>query len=257
VAFASFLPTILELWHSASFFLQPAKDLNAKLKKVRQGLRNWSKSLSKLGKLIENCSWTLALLDGLEDQPSLCRLERNFRCLVRKHLLFLLEAKRTFWKQHSTARWVTLGDENTKFFHTLATRSFRRNYISQIRVDEDTVITDHDLIASVLYNAFKERIGVSDFVGISYDLHSNAFKERIGVSDFVGISYDLHSLIHTVDLPLLDGPFTDMDIQNDLKEMPLDHAPRPDGFNGLFIKSVGSKFFQSLDGFVMIFRRVQ
>jgi hypothetical protein len=85
----------------------------------------------------------------------------------------------------------------------------------------------------------------------------NAFKERIGVSDFVGISYDLHSLIHTVDLPLLDGPFTDMDIQNDLKEMPLDHAPRPDGFNGLFIKSVGSKFFQSLDGFVMIFRRVQ
>lgn len=61
VEFASFMPTVIKLWQSAPYFLQPAKDLNAKLKKVRQGLRIWSKFLSNLSKLIENCSWTLAL----------------------------------------------------------------------------------------------------------------------------------------------------------------------------------------------------
>jgi len=82
VEFTSFLLTVTNLWQAAPYFLQSAKDLNAKLKKVIQGLRVWSKSLSNLGKLIENCSWTLALFDGLEEQRPLCRVEVNFRCLV-------------------------------------------------------------------------------------------------------------------------------------------------------------------------------
>lgn len=82
VEFTSFLLTVTNLWQAALYFLQSAKDLNAKLKKVRQGLRVWSKSLSNLGKLIENCSWTLALFDGLEEQRPLCRVEVNFRRLV-------------------------------------------------------------------------------------------------------------------------------------------------------------------------------
>jgi hypothetical protein len=39
-------------------------------------------------------------------------------------------------------------------------------------VDEDTVVSNHELKAGVLYNAFKDRLGKSDFVGISYNLNS-------------------------------------------------------------------------------------
>lgn len=120
-------------------------------------------NLPNLGKLIDNCSWVLALLDGLEEQRHLCRLELNFRILVCRHLLFLLEAKRISWKQRSTARLVTLGDENTKFFQAFATRSYQRNYIVALKVDPITIVRDHDLKARILFSSFKARLGCSNF----------------------------------------------------------------------------------------------
>jgi hypothetical protein len=50
-----------------------------------------------------------ALLDGLEDQRPVDRIEFNFRKLVKKHLAALLEAKRIYWKQRATIRWVKFG----------------------------------------------------------------------------------------------------------------------------------------------------
>lgn len=45
-----------------------AKTISGKFKQLRVGLKQWSKELSKLNKLINNCSWVLALLDGLEEK---------------------------------------------------------------------------------------------------------------------------------------------------------------------------------------------
>jgi hypothetical protein len=45
------------------------------LKQVREGLKVWSKNLSKLRKLIYNYNWVLMLLDGLEDQRPLSRIK--------------------------------------------------------------------------------------------------------------------------------------------------------------------------------------
>jgi hypothetical protein len=73
--------------------------LSGKLKVLRRGLKAWSQELSKLNKLINNSSYVLALLDGLEEQRTLSLIERNFRQLLKSHLLDLLEAKRVYWKQ--------------------------------------------------------------------------------------------------------------------------------------------------------------
>lgn len=48
--------------------------------------------------------------------------------------------------------------------------------------------------------------------------------------------FNLQDLIHTCGLPEMDMDFTDEEIKQALKEMPADHAPRPDGFNGKFMK---------------------
>ncbi|XP_066379957.1 uncharacterized protein [Miscanthus floridulus] len=194
----------------APYFIQPAKNLTAKLKFVRQGIRKWSEKIYNLQQLIENCSWVLALLDGLEEQRNLSQLELNFRSLVCKHIAFLLEAKRIFWKQRSTARWVTLGDENTKFFHAFATRNYRRNYIATLKVDENTLVSEHDLKVGILLATFQDRLGCSEFTNISYD--------------------DLGSFIQPILLPVLDDPFSDEEILMAVKAMPPDHAPGPDGF---------------------------
>lgn len=61
-------------------------------------------------------------------------------------------------------------------------------------------------------------------------------KDRLGCSDFTSISCDLNALIQLVELPELDGPFTDEEIQSVVSYMPLDQAPGRDGFNGFFYK---------------------
>lgn len=43
--------------------------------------------------------------------------------------------------------------------------------------------------------------------------------------------FDLASLVQQVPLPVMDEPFTDEEIKLALKDMPLDHAPGPDGFS--------------------------
>jgi hypothetical protein len=62
------------------------------------------------------------------------------------------------------------------------------------------------------------------------------FHDRLGVSKLPHIVFDLHTLIHQVQLPILDGPFTKEEIDVVVKDMALDSAPGPNGFSGYFMK---------------------
>lgn len=93
-----------------------------------------------------------------------------FRRWVKRYLLKLLEAKRIYWKQRSTIRWISFGDENTGVFQAYATQKYRRNHISQLKLEDDTVISEHSLKVATLWTSFKERLGQIEFEGISFDL---------------------------------------------------------------------------------------
>jgi len=157
------LDTVKLHWNSSPFFANAARNLSTKLKQVRAGLRSWSKTLSKVSKLIYNCNWVLLLLDGLEDQRPLSDLEISFRRLVKSHLANLLESKRTYWKQRSTIRWINLGDENTHFFHTMATISHKRNFIVSLTDSDGTPVIDREQKANLIWAAIKQRLGISEF----------------------------------------------------------------------------------------------
>jgi hypothetical protein len=100
----SFMDVVKLHWDNSPVYANAAKNLSRKLKQVRTGLRKWSKSLSNLNRLIYNYNWVLLLLDGLEDQRHLSRLENSFRRLVKHHLSQLLDSKRKYWKQRNTIR---------------------------------------------------------------------------------------------------------------------------------------------------------
>lgn len=91
-----FLDTVSLHWNNAPYYANAARNLSAKLKQVRTGLKSWSKNLFRLSKLIYNSNWVLLLVDGLEEQRPLSTLEKRFRKLVKIHLADLLESKRLY-----------------------------------------------------------------------------------------------------------------------------------------------------------------
>jgi hypothetical protein len=61
--------------------------VSAKLKNVRQALKKWNKSISKLSLLIDNCEKVLKQVDDIEQSRCLTLPESNFRKIL-KNILF-------------------------------------------------------------------------------------------------------------------------------------------------------------------------
>jgi hypothetical protein len=55
--FPSFLDVVKEHWHSNPFFANIAKVINGKFKQLWKKLKKWSRDLSQLNKLKNNCNW--------------------------------------------------------------------------------------------------------------------------------------------------------------------------------------------------------
>jgi hypothetical protein len=232
--FDGFMDVLHLYWNCSPYFGNAARTLSSKFKQLRRGLKAWSRELSNLNTLIHNCSWVIGLMDGLEDARALSRLEKNFRKIVKIHQAKLLEAKRIYWKQRATFRFVKFGDENTKVFQAMATHSHRKNFIGELWLENGDCLVNHAEKAEALW--------------VSY-------KNRLGQSTFSFMHYDLDRLIQRSALPLLDEPFSDTEIQAALQEMPSGHAPRPDGFNSQFMKKcwriIKDEFLRLLQQFYM------
>lgn len=112
-------------------------------------------------------------------------------------------------------RSVRLDDENTDFFHAMATQSFRKNYITSILNDDGISYQNHDHKAAIIWNSYKDRLGKS-----------------INPT----MLFNLDELIQSHDLSDLDAPFSIDEIEAVTKDFPADRAPGPDGFNGLFLR---------------------
>jgi hypothetical protein len=52
------------------------------------------------------------------------------------------------------------------------------------------------------------------------------------------MSYDLGSTLHEHDLDGINSDFNQEEIDLVIRTLPNNHAPSPDGFNGLFIKKM-------------------
>lgn len=98
----------------------------------------------------------------------------------------------------------------------MATESYRKNSIASLIDVDGTIIFDHEGKAHVAWDTFKGRMGVSDFVSMSFDLYSLITPQN--------------------GLEVLEAPFPKSEIDNLVKNLPTDRAPGPDGFNGLFMK---------------------
>jgi hypothetical protein len=96
--------------------------------------------------------------------------EANFRRILKKHLARLLEYQNAYWKKRCTIRWTKFGDENTNFFHTVATERHRRNSIPTLSAADGSLATDHAAKEEIIFSSFKERLGTAEQPQMLFDL---------------------------------------------------------------------------------------
>lgn len=213
-----FLDCVQQSWQTPSRKGHISAIITDKFKQLRKALKRWQTSLSKLKTLINKCNQVVLCLDDLEELRPIFRREANFRLIVKLHLDHLLHLQFLYWKKRATIRFIKVGEENTKKIHAMATERYRRNSISSLRLVDGSTITDHEKIAGCFWSSFKN---------------------RMGSSQGINLAFDLQSLIPRVDgLDVLTLPFTHKEMDRNIKEMPVDKAPGPDGFNGLFFQEM-------------------
>jgi hypothetical protein len=155
-------------------------------------------------------------MDSLEENRPLYTTEFNFRDIVKLHLedLLLIECK--YWRKRCTIHWVKMSEDNTKFFHAMASQRMRRNAISVLKAADGRMVSDHDEMAGMLWSEYRERLGTSVPINMQFDL------DRL--------------ITRVSGLQELTTPFLKEEIDLVIMEMPSDRAPGPDGFNGMFLK---------------------
>jgi hypothetical protein len=211
-----FLNLFQSTWTGLPCLPDKAKNLTAKFKCVRKVLKDWQRSLPKIDKMVQNIKLLIEFVDNMEEHQDLSIEEWNFRDILQQKVAGLLNIQKIYWKQRATIKWVTDGDTGSRFFHAHATIKHRKNSIATLTDENGIIHYEHEHKSSLLWDAFKCRLGSSDFSRIDFDLPE--------------------LLIRNEELHELDTPFTKLEIDNIIKSLPSDKSPGPDGFNTNFIK---------------------
>jgi hypothetical protein len=132
--------------------------LAANLKQTRSALKTWRKNFSYISQQERDCRITINLLDFVEEHRALSTAELNLRAVIVRLLQSTTKAKLAIWKQRSKVRAAIEGDENTRYFHAIATQRRRRNQIQVIEHD-GMDFYGHEQKASILHTFYRGLMG--------------------------------------------------------------------------------------------------
>jgi hypothetical protein len=230
-----FMQVMQYSWTVPVAHLDKAKKLMAKFKNLRRVLRVWHSKLSNLAATITSNKLVLQFLDILEEFRDLSVEEWNFRALVHENLRKLLENQRIYWMQRGRIKWITLGDENTKFFHANATIKDNKNSTMSLKGADGQEKFSHAEKANILWEAYKE---------------------RLRTREFTHMYFDLSTLVTRVDnLTDLALPFSKEEIDEVIRGLPRDKSPGPDGLNSDFMKKYWTVISEDFYDLCQVFYR--
>lgn len=73
---------------------------------------------------------------------------------INRELLEAYKAEESFWKQRSRLLWLTLGDRNTGFFHTVSKGRKARNILTVMETSLGDSVYEEDQIAAEIASYF-------------------------------------------------------------------------------------------------------
>jgi hypothetical protein len=165
-----FMDCVKQAWEAGTNKKYTSAIIAAKFKSLRYALKHWHMNFSQLKIIIHNCNKAILIWDSLEEQRPLFITEFNFRKIVKLHLEKLLKIECNYWRKRCTVRWVKVGEDNTKFFHAMATQRNRRNTISMLKANDGRVVSDHAEMAALLWSSYRDRMGSSEGIDMQFDL---------------------------------------------------------------------------------------
>ena len=139
---------------------------------------------------------------------------------LRKEINDLLDCEEIMWQQRSKFNWLSLGDRNTKYFHTKASGRKKKNTIFKL-MDERGIWRES---ASVV-----AEVAVSYFENLYRTSHPDKILEVVEVVD-PKVSDEMNQY--------LIKQFTRDEIESALKHMHSTKSPRPDGMPAIFYKKI-------------------
>ena len=135
---------------------------------------------------------------------------------LKKELNTLYDKEEKMWQQRSRIQWLKHGDQNTKFFHGIATQRKRKNFIKGLR-DGNGVWQENEEVFFALLNDFYTHLFTS----------SNP-------QDFDKVLDGVEAVVIETMRANLERPFSSEEVGVAIKEMAPLKAPGPDGMPPLF-----------------------
>jgi hypothetical protein len=212
---------IKQSWNS-NFTGCPMFILNQKLKKVKENLKVWNKSV--FGNIHSNVKNATAKVDSIQQDidtfgptDDLIDQER----LAKIDLENVLNMDEIFWKEKAKVKWHCDGERNTAYFHRLAKIRNTTNLITSLKHGESTLTDPNDISAHVV------------------DHFSNLFNHNSNVTDNGIIEEVIHNLLTDRINNMLCMLPSHGEIHNAVFSLNKDSAPGSDGFGAFFFKLIG------------------
>jgi uncharacterized membrane protein YgaE (UPF0421/DUF939 family) len=95
-------------------------------------------------------------LHTVHENPTLCMRERD---AVRKYAS-TIRAEESFFKQKARIQWLSLGDQNTSYFHKSVNGRQNRNKLLSLTREDGEVVEGHEVIKSEVIAYFHRVLGV-------------------------------------------------------------------------------------------------
>jgi hypothetical protein len=95
-------------------------------------------------------------LHTAHENPTLCMREKDVVCKYAS----TVSAEESFFKQKARIKWLSLGDQNTSYFHKSINRRQNRNKLLSLTREDGEVVKGHEVVKSEVVAYFHRVLGV-------------------------------------------------------------------------------------------------
>jgi hypothetical protein len=155
-----FMPLVKKVWDQ-NLGSCPMYQLCCKLRKLKQELKLFNMThFSNISDRVKDAKdeedKAQQALHTAHENPTLCNRKRD----AIRNYASIVRAEESFFKQKARIQWLSLGDQNTSYFHKLVNGRQNRNKLLSLTREDGEVAKGHEAVKSEVIAYFQHVLGV-------------------------------------------------------------------------------------------------